>query len=90
MGEFRDKPKYGGMLRGHAGKWEHDEHHAELNRKHFDINKTRPRPYSYYEIGARTNDGSVEMDPRAFSPDERKPEFRDKVQESIWRLKNKK
>ena len=37
MGEFRDKPKYGGMLRGHAGHLEHDEHHAELNRKHFDI-----------------------------------------------------
>ena len=37
MGEFRDKPKYGGMLRGYAGHLEHDEHHAELNRKHFDI-----------------------------------------------------
>lgn len=36
MGEFRDKPKYGGMLRGYAGHLEHDEQHAELNRKHFD------------------------------------------------------
>ena len=25
-----------------------------------------------------------------FSPDDKEPEFRDKVQESIWRLKNKK
>ena len=44
MGEFRDKPKYGGILRGHAGKWEHDELHAELNRKHFNINKTPSAP----------------------------------------------
>ncbi len=90
MGEFRNKPKYGGMLRGHAGKLEHDEHHTELNRKHFDINKTRPRPYSYYEVRPPVDDGSVEVDTRNFSPDDREPEFKDKVQESIWRLKNKK
>ena len=32
----------------------------------------------------------VEIDPRDFSPDDREPEFSSKVQESIWRLKNKK
>ena len=32
----------------------------------------------------------VEIDPRDFSPDDREPEFKNKVEESIWRLKNKK
>ena len=38
----------------------------------------------------KINQFSVEIDPRNFSPDDREPEFRNKVQESIWRLKNKK
>ena len=32
----------------------------------------------------------VEIDPRDFSPDDKEPTFTSKVEESIWRLKNKK
>ena len=34
--------------------------------------------------------GSVEIDPRDFTPDDREPEFRNKIEEDIWRLKNRK
>ena len=34
--------------------------------------------------------GSVEIDERNFTPDDREPEFRNKIEEDIWRLKNRK
>ena len=60
-----------------------------------------PRPpNSSFHIGGRPNselvgknhkeEEDVEIDPRDFSPDDREPEFKNKVEEDIWRLKNKK
>ena len=34
--------------------------------------------------------GSVEIDERDFTPDDREPEFKNKIEEHTWRLKNKK
>ena len=45
---------------------------------------------SYYEVGAPTNDGSVGIDERDIPPDDREPIFKNKIEESIWRLKNNK
>ena len=46
------------------------------------------RRYSYYEIGAPSDDGSVLIDLNKQRSEE--PTFKNKVEESIWRLKNKK
>ena len=46
------------------------------------------RSYSYYEIGAPSDDGSVLIDLNNQRSEE--PTFKNKVDESIWRLKNKK
>ena len=46
------------------------------------------RSYSYYEIGAPSDDGSVLIDLNKQRSEE--PTFTNKVEESIWRLKNKK
>ena len=48
------------------------------------------RSYSYYEIGAPVDDGSVEIDLSRSRSDNDEPRFKSKVAESIWRLKNKK
>lgn len=45
---------------------------------------------NYYEIGAPTNDGSVSFDDRDLPPDDREPTFKNKIEESIWRLKKNK
>ena len=47
------------------------------------------RPYSEL-VGKNYEEDLVEIDPRDFSPDDREPGFKNKVEESIWRLKNKK
>ena len=39
---------------------------------------------------AKLEEDLVEIDPRDFSPDDKEPTFTSKVEESIWRLKNKK
>jgi len=46
--------------------------------------------YSYYEIGEPADPGSVEIDLSRSRPNNDEPKFKDKVAESIWRLKNKK
>ena len=48
------------------------------------------KPYSEYSLWNRDEDGSVEIDPRDFPKDDREPTFSSKVEEEIWRLKNKK
>ena len=45
---------------------------------------------SYYEVGAPTNDGSVAIDDRDIPPDDREPIFKNKIEESIYRLKKNK
>ena len=48
---------------------------------------SRPPPY---HVGPWSEPGSVEIDERSFTPDDRVPEFKNKIYEDIWRLKNKK
>ncbi len=45
---------------------------------------------NYYEIGNNQDDGSVEVDISRSSSGDTEPRFSSKVQESIWRNKNKK
>ena len=49
------------------------------------------RPFRGYDnIGSNYDDGSVTIDLSRSRPDDREPQFKSKVAESIWRLKNKK
>ena len=45
---------------------------------------------SFYNVGAPTNDGSVAIDDRDIPPDDREPIFKNKIEESIYRLKKNK
>ena len=90
MGEFHGRPKYGGMIYGSSTWYEQP----------YDINDSPApdtslhllgKPYSDFNMWDRKeDDGSVEINVRDFPPDDKEPEFRDKVQESIWRAKHKK
>ena len=56
----------------------------------FDDNARSPsRPPPYY-VGEWIEPGSVEIDTRDFTPDDREPEFKNKIEESIYRLKKNK
>ena len=56
----------------------------------FDDNShSTSRPPPYY-IGEWVDPGSVEIDERNFTPDDRTPEFKNKIEESIYRLKKNK
>jgi len=48
------------------------------------------RSYQYYNVGAATDDGSVEIDLSLSRSSNSEPRFSSKVEESIWRLRNKK
>jgi len=99
-GMFRDENKYGGMLRGMAQQRIDEKFHAKKYREWHSQFKVDMRPASssfnirgkdYTDPFAyKSNDGSVEVDQRDFPADDKEPEFSSKVQESIWRLKNKK
>jgi len=91
MGEFHGRPKYGGMIYGNSTWFDQP----------YDIDKAKGPNTSFHITGKpyseikdtpynKEDDGSVAFDPRDLPPDDRDPEFSSKVQESIWRLKNKK
>ena len=97
--QYSNRPKYGGMIRG-SGE------HYKLPYKPIDpyedpVKYNGPdtsfhlggRPYSEMHKGTgfgSHDDGSVEIDPRDFPKDDREPTFSSKIEEEIWRLKNKK
>lgn len=98
-------PKYGSMLKAKGlkiveeRKMSADFHKWEAHTKvKFagvglpDFSPHEPRQdyrNSYYEVGGSTDDGSVEIDTSRLT-DDREPTFKDKIEESIWRLKNSK
>jgi hypothetical protein len=90
LGTYQGRPKYGGMIRGYSKSfWDLP----------YDLDSPRP-PNTSFHIGGKPyseligknykEKEPVEIDPRDFSPDDREPVFKNKVEESIWRLKNKK
>ena len=90
MGEFHGRPKYGGMIYG-SSKWYEQPYDIDRAKKPDSSFHIGGRPYSEL-VGKNYNkeDDFVEVDPRDLPLDDKEPEFRNKVQESIWRLKNKK
>ena len=90
LNSYHSRPKYGGMVGGIS---------ADIWEQPYNIDTPRPpdtsfnitgKPYSELVGKNYKEKEPVEIDPGDFSPDDREPEFSSKVQESIWRLKNKK
>ena len=90
LGEYKNRPKYGGMVRGYSSpQWDLP----------YDMDRRRP-PVSSFHLGGKPysdlvgknheEEELVEIHLRDLPVDGREPEFKNKVEESIWRLKNKK
>jgi len=87
---YHGRPKYGGMIRGYSKSfWELP----------YDLDSPRP-PSGSFHIGGKPyselvgknykEEEDIEIHNRDLPPDDREPGFKNKVEESIWRLKNKK
>ena len=87
--------KYGHMLNATGIKAAENEVHAKLARRWNYFNSSDYSPGGSIFFGnfgrkAKEDKEGVEIDPRDFPPDDRDPEFKNKIEEDIWRLKNKK
>ena len=85
--------KYGTMLNAVGLKAAEDREHAFLGRKWlFNSKHDYSSGGSTFFGNFNSNDekGSVEIEDRDIPGDDREPEFGSKVEESIWRLRNKK
>ena len=63
--------------------------HTKLIVDFDDNSRSSSRPPPYY-VGEWIDPNSVEIDERNFTPDDREPEFKNKIEESIYRLKKSK
>ena len=86
--------KYGTMLNARGLKSIDDREHQRLARKwYFNANDYGSGGSIFFgNFGQQEKEDreSVEIDPRDFTPDDREPEFRNKIEESIYRLKKNK
>ena len=87
--------KYGSMLNARGLKAVDDKEHARLARrwKHETSEDYSPGGSTFFGTfgkSFRDEKDSVEIDPRDFPEDDSDPVFTSKIDESIWRLKNKK
>ena len=87
--------KYGSMLNARGLKAVDDKEHARLARrwKHETSEDYSPGGSTFFGTfgkSFRDEKDSVEIDPRDIPEDDIDPVFTSKIDESIWRLKNKK
>ena len=87
--------KYGHMLNATGIQAAEDQVHAKLARRWIHFNTTDHSSGGSVFFGSfgqkeKEDRESVEIDPRDFTRDDREPEFRNKIEEDIWRLRNKK
>ena len=91
---FHGRPKYGGMITG-----QYDSLNYKQWDRPYDIDAPKPpktsfhlggKPYSELLGKEHKEEEDIEIHNRDLPPDDREPEFKNKVEESIWRLKNKK
>ena len=86
---YHGRPKYGGMIYG-SSKWYEQPYDIDAPKLPDTSFNITGKPYSELVGKNYKEKEDVEIDSRDFSPDDREPEFKNKVEESIWRLKNKK
>ena len=104
-GVDRTDPKYGTQLTAKGIQKQDDDYHRrkaylwnyKTSVKFYE--DTNTPDFGSYSSGVRFGNfgksleeekGSVEIDERNFMPDDREPEFKNKIEEDIWRLKNEK
>ena len=96
MGQYKNPGKYGGLLNAKGIKEAEDQVHVrsvrnwELNFNTTDHSAGGSVFFGTFGRKAKEDKKAIEIDPRDFSPDDQEPEFKNKVEEDIWRLKNKK
>jgi hypothetical protein len=95
LSQYKNPNKYGGMITVKGMQNIDDQEHARLGRNWYrynasDYNQGSSMFFGNFNGKAKEAEGSVEIDPRDLPLDDREPEFNSKIDESIWRLKNKK
>jgi len=94
MGQYKDPSRYGGMLYGMGIQRQDDRYHEKKLRSYnarFSSDYA-PRNSTFFgTFGQKEKEdrGAVEVDERDIPADDREPEFKSKVDEAVWRLKNK-
>ena len=93
-GQYHGRPKYGGMVTGQYGS----QNWIQWDRP-YDLDEPRP-PSGSFHLGGKPHselvgknqeeEETIEINQRDFPLDNKEPEFKNKVEEDIWRLKNKK
>jgi len=83
---FTPLKDYGGPISGRRGR----DRSLIVDDEERSRGPRLQRNYQYYNIGAPIDDGSVEIDLSRSRPASSEPTFDNKIQESIWRLRNKK
>ncbi len=90
----RTNPKYGHMINATGLQKIDDDYHK---RKSYLYNyrsnygqKSNSLFFGNFGQSIREENESVEIDPNNFTPDDHEPEFKNKIEEDIWRLKNRK
>ena len=91
QGNFKEPKYYGGLNRRNNERYTHnffdrDNQDNTFNPRGKPQVKTWSNPY---EITSPVDDGSVEINERDFPRDDREPQFKNKVEESIYRAKKK-
>ena len=95
LGQFRRSDKYETFLNA-KGLQEIDKRvHIKLNREfwsRYDYSDQGSGSIFFGTFGreAAQEKDAVDINTRDFPPDDKEPEFRSKVEESIWRAKHKK
>ena len=83
---FTPLKDYGGPISGRRGR----DRSLIVDDEERSRGPRLQRNYQYYNVGAPIDDGSVLIDLSQSRASSTEPTFDNKVQESIWRLKNKK
>jgi hypothetical protein len=95
MGQYKNPSKYGGLITVKGMQSIEDQEHARLGRSWLRTNTSDYSAGSSIFFGnfgqkEKEDKGAVEIDPRDLPLDDSEPEHRNKVEESIWRIKNNK
>lgn len=94
VGIDRTNPKYGSMLNAKGLQKIDDDYHKRksylFNYRSEHGSRSNSTFFGNFGQSEREERESVEIDPINFTPDDSTPEFKNKIEEEIWRLKNRK
>tara|TARA_Y100000310_G_scaffold248543_1_gene254382 strand:+ start:151 stop:897 length:747 start_codon:yes stop_codon:yes gene_type:complete len=93
MGQYKDPGKYGGMLYGLGIQRQDDRYHEKKLRSynaHFSSDYAPGNSIFFGTFGQQEKEdrGAVEIDERDIPAEDGEPEFKNKIDEAVWRLKN--